>query len=127
MSVRRFSGGFAAAGIESVAQSTTVKLFSIVAAAVLASLLAGCGGGEPVVTDANGAKFVRHVRHWIPSTSAYSDEMLIDMAANVCRVGNEDDGVRILDNYSELEAEDYSAFAISALDYACPEEGGNGG
>lgn len=104
-----------------------MRLLSIVAAAVLASLLAGCGGGEPVVTDQHGAKFVKHVRQWIPSTSAYPDDMLVDMAANVCRLGDVDKGVQILDNYSQLEADDYRAFAISALDYACPEKGSNGG
>lgn len=67
---------------------------------------------------------VREARAGVdPNTSAYDDEMLIDMAENVCRVGNEEDGVRVLDNYDDLEAEDYSAFAISALTYACPDKG----
>lgn len=46
------------------------------------------------------------------------------MVEHVCQFGDEADGVRILDNYDDLEPEDYSAFAISALAYACPEEAG---
>lgn len=87
--------------------------------ALLTGALAACGSG---VSDEDGKAFVEHVREFIPSTAAYDDESLIDMAEHVCQLGNEEDGVRILDNYRDLEAEDYSAFAISALTYACPDE-----
>lgn len=95
------------------------RLALIPAALLFAAGLTACSSD---VSDDDGAAFVKHVREFIPSTAAYEDDYLIDIAKNVCRLGSVEDGVRILDNYSQLEAEDYRAFATSALTYACPDK-----
>ena len=90
-----------------------------------ALLVAGCSGGSGI-SDSNSAAYLSEVRNAIPGAASYTDDQLINMAENVCSVGSTSQGVEVLDNYSEIAAEDRERVAYIALTEACPEESGSG-
>jgi hypothetical protein len=63
--------------------------------------------------------YLKQVRANIPGAAAYDDDGLLNMANNVCSLGSVDLGVRVLDNYSQIEAEDREELASIALATAC--------
>lgn len=80
-------------------------------------LVSGCSdslGGEAAQQD-----FLVDVRTNVPGANKADDDYLLNAAQNVCTLGNVDQGVEILDNYSAIEAEDRVEFARIALRTAC--------
>ena len=75
-------------------------------------------GGE--ITETSGKAFIKEMRKSVPGAEAYPDDGILNMAENVCALGNVDLGVRVLDNYSQIEAEDRAEVARIALTTACP-------
>ena len=63
--------------------------------------------------------YIKKVRANIPGAAAYDDGTLANMATNVCQLGSVDLGIRVLDNYSQIEAEDRRELATIALNTAC--------
>ncbi len=75
-------------------------------------------GGE--ITESSGKAFIKEMRKSVRGAAAYDDDVILNMAENVCALGNVDLGVQVLDNYSQIEAEDRAEVARIALDTACP-------
>jgi hypothetical protein len=75
---------------------------------------------EGEITEASGKAFVKEMRTNVPGAAAYEDDTILNMAQNVCDLGSVDLGVRVLDNYSQIEAEDRAEVAQIALRTACP-------
>jgi hypothetical protein len=94
-------------------------------AAVSVLLVAGCAGGSGI-SDNDSAAYLSEVRNAVPGAASYTDDQLLNMAENVCSVGSTSQGVEMLDNYSEIAAEDRERVAYLALTEACPEESGSG-
>ncbi len=69
--------------------------------------------------EAKEAAYLKKVRADIPGAVAYDDGLLLNMASNVCSLGSVDLGVEVLDNYSQIEAEDRQELATIALKTAC--------
>lgn len=104
-----------------------------VAALAAAFALAGCSsesGGEPADEPAGATTtepaensdddvYIKKVRAAIPGAAAYDDDVLHNMAENVCALGSVELGVQVLDNYSQIEAEDREELAAIALKTAC--------
>lgn len=65
--------------------------------------------------DAKVTAFLRDVKANVPGASAYPNDMLLDMAHNICILGNLQQGVEIMDNYSQIDPDYYATFVISAL------------
>ena len=95
------------------------RLAMLTAAAASTMLLAGCSES---VTDEGVEEFITEVQAYVPSANAYTDDTLRSIASNVCTLGNVDQAVQVLDNYSQIEPEDYEEVARIALDTACAEE-----
>jgi hypothetical protein len=87
---------------------------------VVTFALAGCGGTD-VVTQGGVDAFVAEVQKSVPETQAYDRGTLENIAENVCTLGNIEDAVRVLDNYSQIPAVDRDAVARIALENACAE------
>lgn len=91
---------------------------------LLASGLSACSTSS-AIPEKSQAALVADLREYIPSTSAYDDKSLLDIANNICSIGR-DDGTRILDNYRSLEAEDYDAFVTVVFGVnGCPDDENN--
>ncbi len=81
--------------------------------------------GEPSSSPTKASKddkekvYIKEVRANIPGAAAYDDGALANMATNVCQLGSVDLGVQVLDNYSQIEAEDRRELATIALNTAC--------
>jgi len=75
-------------------------------------------GGE--ITETSGKAFIKEMRKSVPGAAAYPDDGILSMAENVCALGKVNLGVQVLDNYSQIEAEDRAEVARIALDTACP-------
>ena len=111
-------------------------LRTMAAAAVLALPLVSCSESDapkpssPSIQEASSsstamtdeqkeALYVKKVRANIPGAAAYDNGAIVNMGKNVCALGSVDMGVQVLDNYSQIEAEDRAELASIALKYAC--------
>ncbi len=88
-------------------------------AVVLTATLAGCGGSSSV-TDSGVDAFIAEVHSAVPQTRAYGRDTLRNIAENVCTLGDMG-AVEVLDNYSQIPAQDRDAVARIALETACAQ------
>ena len=92
----------------------------VIALTVVTVALGGCSGGSSV-SEAGVDDFVTEVQSAVPETHAYDRDTLENIAENVCTLGDIDQAVEVLDNYSQIPAVDRDAVARIALETACAE------